>query len=175
MYIKNPNNESILEAVRDIGIDSQDSLLLMFGEKQVFDFDSLHRSLSTLDISFFGGVFPGLIYEGNRYEDGCILLKLNVIKKPILVHGLQNKNFELPNVPDIEALYGEKRTVLTFVDGLTSNIAAYLSKLYDVLGNTVNFIGGGAGSLTLVQQPCVFTNQGIFQDAAVICFLDYKS
>ncbi len=175
MYIKNPNEENILETVKAMEIGKQDSLLLMFGEKQALDFDSLNKSLSPLNISFFGGIFPGIIYGGNRYEEGCILIKLDTIEKPILVHGLQNKNFELPKFIDIEALYGEKRTVLTFVDGLTSNIAVYLSKLYNVLGNTVNFIGGGAGSLSLVQQPCVFTNEGMFQDAAIICFLDYKS
>ena len=38
-----------------------------------------------------------------------------------------------------------------------------------------NYFGGGAGSLTLEQKPCVFTNDGLYQDAAVFCVLNMAS
>ncbi len=61
------------------------------------------------------------------------------------------------------------------IDGLMSNIAHFLSGLYDRLGDRVNFIGGGAGSISLQQQPCLITANGLLQDAAVIALLDYDT
>lgn len=175
MYIKTSNTTTLTQAAKSLEVGENESLLLMFGEKETVDFEPLQKSFSDLHISFFGGIFPGIIYRGNRFEDGCIIIKLSTLSAPILVHGLESTDFKLPSFPNIEDYADQKRTVLTLVDGLTSNIATFLSKLHDVLGNTVNFIGGGAGSLSLQQQPCVFTNEGLFQDAAVICFLDYQS
>jgi len=59
--------------------------------------------------------------------------------------------------------------LLTFVDGLSENISHYLQQLYHNYGNRMKIMGGGAGSLSLVQQPCVFSNEGLFQNAAVLC------
>jgi len=38
-----------------------------------------------------------------------------------------------------------------------------------------NYFGGGAGSLSLEQKPCIFNNEGFFQDAAVGCIMRMPS
>ena len=48
---------------------------------------------------------------------------------------------------------------------------AFLRKVFNTFGNELNVIGGGAGFMTLVQQPCVFTNEGVFQNGGVIALL----
>lgn len=175
MYLENPEINELLQATNELEIQSGESLFLMFGEKQVIDFHSLQSELTSLNIDFFGGIFPGIIYRNLQSNQGCILLKLKTLHPPILIQGLETPDFDLPDFPSLDSEETNKKTVLTLVDGLTSNIATFLSEIHNVLGNTVNFIGGGAGSLSLVQRPCVFTNQGLFQDAAIVCFLDYQS
>ncbi len=57
---------------------------------------------------------------------------------------------------------------MVLVDGLAGNITAFLARLFSKLARTVTYIGGGAGSLTLQQKPCLFTPEGLFQDAALV-------
>ena len=59
------------------------------------------------------------------------------------------------------------RTALLFTDGLMGETDAFLRKVVNTFGNALNVIGGGAGFMTLTQQPCIFTNEGIFQDGGV--------
>jgi len=66
----------------------------------------------------------------------------------------------------------EKGTAIVLLDGLAPNIYHFLEKLNDLLGEKCNFIGGGAGSISLEQQPCVFSNQGFDVNAAVVCIVD---
>jgi len=47
--------------------------------------------------------------------------------------------------------------------------------LYENYGMQTNYFGGGAGSLSLEQMPCVFSNDGVFQDAAVFALLRMES
>jgi hypothetical protein len=59
-------------------------------------------------------------------------------------------------------------TVITLVDGLSTRISALLEGLYEMLGNEHQYLGGGAGSLSFVQKPCLFSNHGLLQDCAQI-------
>ncbi len=43
--------------------------------------------------------------------------------------------------------------------------------MFDQLGNSVSYFGGGAGSLSLKSQPCLFTCEGFVQDAAIVTFI----
>jgi hypothetical protein len=61
-----------------------------------------------------------------------------------------------------------KPTAFVLVDGLSAGIEPFLRRVYDELGNSVAYLGGGAGSLSLEQRPCVFCADGVFADAAVV-------
>ena len=91
-----------------------------------------------------------------------------------MIKGWEKEDFEIS--PFLENIPTENADIsfLTIVDGLTSDITSYLQQLYHHYGNSVNFIGAGAGSISLIQQPCVFTNEGIFQDAAVLFPINLK-
>ncbi len=66
----------------------------------------------------------------------------------------------------------QKLTALVLIDGLAADTASFLEDLYDRLANSVNYFGGGAGSLSLKQQPCLFTREGFLQDGAVVALID---
>ena len=67
------------------------------------------------------------------------------------------------------------KTMLLFVDGFSKCIGNFIDCLFNVFGLEINYIGGGAGSLSLEQKPCLFTNEGVFQDSAVLAMFDVKS
>jgi hypothetical protein len=58
------------------------------------------------------------------------------------------------------------------MDGLSDALPGLQAMLFRHFGNRVHYFGGGAGSLSLVKQPCVFTCDGVFQDAAVLALLE---
>lgn len=131
--------------------------------------------LNEKDLMFFGGIFPGIIYGEQKDEQGAVMTKLPLQGIPILVQNLSSGNYSIP-IPD----FGDTNppaghsSALVLLDGLTEGISGFLSRLYDQLASSVSYFGGGAGSLSLIQKPCIFTPQGAFQDAAVIALLDHN-
>ena len=169
MILNQTRPNQVVEAIQKMNLQKEEAILLLFGEESDVDIEALINILNAMNITFFGGIFPGIIHGTENTKTGCIIKKLPIGCKPFMIHGLNGEQFSIPNLLETHNLTDKKVTLLTFVDGLTANIATYLQRLYHTYGNTVNFLGGGAGSLTLVQKPCVFSNEGIFQDAAVIC------
>jgi hypothetical protein len=70
---------------------------------------------------------------------------------------------------------GTQATLITLVDGLMKNIPEMLTSIHNRFGEYGSFFGGGAGSLSLQQAPCLFCNKGFYQDAAIVCLVDQSS
>jgi hypothetical protein len=58
--------------------------------------------------------------------------------------------------------------LMVFVDGMTRRATALINALFLNFGLTVNYLGGGAGSLTLRPKPCLLTRDGMLEDAALL-------
>ncbi len=168
MYIPVEKIDQLIDIVANLKISDQSSLLLLIGEESSINYEALFANLNELGISFFGGIFPGIINEQRDYKSGIILKVLPHVAKPVVIQGWEDPDFEItPFLKDIKTDDGAV-SFFTIVDGLTSEVTTYLQKLYHYYGNAIPFMGAGAGSISLVQQPCVFTNDGMFQDAAVL-------
>ena len=66
-------------------------------------------------------------------------------------------------------------TYYTLLDGLSSGVVNYLSQVYNSYGIDVNYLGAGAGFLSLEQKECVFSNKGFFKDSAVSVIIETKT
>lgn len=173
MYIAEPTIEVIINAVQQQAPQKNEVILFLFGEHTAIDYQSLINQLNTLNIVFVGAFFPGIIYDQQNYTEGVIILK-QPLKGPIhIIKDLGNLSKSLIEETVQSTLTIEhKSTAFIFVDGLSAHIATFLAQVYDELGNTVHYIGGGAGSLSLQQAPCLLTPDGLLQDAAIICFIE---
>jgi len=176
IYIPYTNPEEIISTISTMKIKKDDVLAIMVGEKDKPDINQIISKLNERGIEFFGGIFPGIIYGNHKYEEGAILLVFPALKKPFLIKGLHNDQFEIPDF-GTEALENQnkKYTAMILVDGLTSYISLFLSEIFNRLGNSVHYFGGGAGSLSLKQEPCLFTSEGFFQDAAIVTLIRLES
>ncbi len=175
MLIKNVQAGTVKEKAAELGLSEDQALMLLIGEKSQVNIPEIIDALNEAGITFFGGLFTGIIYEDQRYEEGAIISAVPVLQKPYLIRGLNDDNFTIPDMNSIIKDIDEKKTALILVDGLTGNIAGFLSRMYNHLANTVNYFGGGAGSLSLEQQPCLFCNEGFFQDAALVVLLNRQA
>jgi len=163
----------INEIVKEISNHINDNAaLISIGEHTEIEITELIFALNNVGITFMGGIFPKVIHGNTILEKGIVINTLNEIETLFVIENISLKNF---SVPDIEFNNSFNYSLFTYVDGLTSNISYFLGELYENYGMQTNYFGGGAGSLSLEQQPCVFTNSGFYQDAAVLCVVKMKS
>jgi len=176
MYVSTRNSEEIVSAVTKMEMKEGDVVAIFLGEKNRPDVARIISGLNKGGIDFIGGIFPGIIHGDKRYEEGAVMMTMPVLKKPFLIKGLDTEEIELP---DFGEVFGEdlstQYTAMILVDGLTSNIALFLAEMFNQLGNSVHYFGGGGGSLSLQQEPCLFCPEGFFQDAAIVSFVKLES
>jgi len=176
MYIPNANSEEVISAITKMKIGQGDVVAILLGEKNRPDVNLLISGLNKKGVQFFGGIFPGIICGTNKYEEGAILMTLPALGKPFLIRGLNTEEIQFPVFENkIKETPDKKYTVMILVDGLTSNISLFLSEMFNRLGNSVHYFGGGAGSMTLKQEPCLFTSEGFVQDGAIVTFIKLES
>lgn len=160
----------LLERLKSEKIETNDIFFLMIGEKLDFDVEAFIKLCNENSIEVFGGIFPAVIKNNELYYDEIVVKKIKSDFKPILLRHLNYKH-DVREIFEAGFSFEFKQTALIVVDGLSAGINGFLRGLYREFGNTVNYIGGGAGSITLQKKPCVFNNDGIFNDCAVICFV----
>lgn len=162
MLITTTNITEIVDAISDHV--KGEAALISIGEHMEIDVSELVKALNVANLKFMGGIFPKVIHGNSILDKGIVLNTLNNVEELFLVKDISKKDYTIPKITfDESSAY----SIITYVDGLTSNISHYLSGLYENYGMRTNYFGGGAGSLSLEQMPCVFCNEGVFQDAAV--------
>lgn len=170
-YIKNAAPTAILKAAQRLEIQAGEMLAVLIAELDRPELGAVVGALRELDVPFFGALFPGLIHASASFESGALLVRMPCAQAPLLIRGLDRTDFVVPQLDDIAGSLPGSHTAVVMVDGLTTNVSRLLSELFGRVGNCVHYIGGGAGSLSLIQEPCVFTGEGVFQDAAVVAFV----
>jgi hypothetical protein len=75
---------------------------------------------------------------------------------------------------EINNLEGINSAIL-LIDAMVSETDLLLKKVYGLLNNQINIVGGGAGFMSFEQQPCIFTNDGMFDDGAILALMGNKS
>jgi len=149
--------------------DAPGGIIILACENNQFKPDNLNSFLKSSKTPVFGGIFPGVIFGNKNYEKGTILMSLEEIPE---VHVLKNVGKESSTFYESMLAYftGENafKTIFVFVDGLSQNNDKVIESLFISFGLEYNFIGAGAGSLSMEPIPCIITNEGLLSDAAVI-------
>jgi len=173
MYLQESHISEIKDYIKNQIHDESTTLLILLAEKTAPDLNELVQELNAMNVSFVGGIFPSLISGKTHHETGVIIQSLSHLQKPVVIENLEKPTTHLRSIslPKTE----DKLTQLILVDGIAGNVSHFLFELYNTFGNSVNYLGCGAGSISLESKPCLITNEGVFKDAALICLLDMKS
>ena len=129
-------------------------------------FESL---LGSLPVPVCGGLFPQVIADGERHETGLLAIGLPNEPTVTVVSELSDPD------GDLDASLPTEGSAAAFVfvdayadpDGINSLVDA-LFRTYSV---ELNIVGGGAGRRN-GNGPCLFTADGIIEDAAVMAVVD---
>lgn len=150
-------------------------VMVLSCDKNSLSKTDLDKILQSLEIPIFGGIFPEVIYGSDKLDQGTVLLGFT--DEAPYIHTIENISHESTNIGGAIAQMEERafKTMFVYVDAFSTQIETVISELYYEFGLDHNFIGGGAGSLTFVQKPCLFTNQGLLQDALVLSTINIPS
>ena len=177
MYLPKASIESVTGAIHDLHMSADEMALIFLGEKNTPDLSKLVEALRKTDTRFMGGIFPGILHGHEHHSEGAIILRLPSICEPTVVKNLDRESIALPEYgPEvIRRNHQPHYTAIVLVDALSPNISSLLRELFNLLGHSAHYMGGGAGSFTLKQKPCVFSAEGVFQNAAIIGFVHLSS
>ena len=163
--VTNYRAEAVQQAIDDVISAGAVSVLILCVDTSQ-DLSHFNRFLQHYSLPIIGGLFPGLIWQDQTLEQGCLVIGFNVEVRYQINHKISNKQNCRPSIPPQK---GE--TLLVFIDGLSDQIETCIQHLYDWVGNDHSVIGAGAGSLSLQQKPCILCNDGVFEDAMLVASL----
>jgi hypothetical protein len=117
----------------------------------------------------FGGVFPQIVHGREHLERGTLVIGIAEHVHATIVRGVSDDALDLDRAVAgaIDPSAGDALLVV-LVDGFSRRIGELVNALFQEFGLTMNYLGGGAGSLSMVQRPCLFTAEGMLQDAALL-------
>jgi hypothetical protein len=130
--------------------------LLYAGEDCNFDLSKLQET----KINCYGAIFPEIIFNNKNYKSGLLSYELPLNSSALIIENISN--FKSKTILEGYA------SIITIIDGLSPYISSFLEQLFESLDANSELIGGGAGKLTLKQEPVIFNNNEIFQDAALL-------
>lgn len=156
-----------------------ESVLIWAAEGNQWSVDALNQQLPQLPLTLLGGIFPQIIYEQRNLTTGCILVTFETSLPWIAIESLsQGMSAHLDTLATTAEHWEDHSgctTLLNLVDGLSSGISEWISEVFNQFGLENNILGGGAGSLSLVQTPCLITPKGLLMDAGLLIRLPWCS
>ena len=160
-------------------LDSNEKIngIMIFScDNNLFPIPELNSLLKNTKTSLFGGIFPSIIFHGKKHDIGSIIVGFDVAVITQIIHHIDGPAHLFQ--AELESFYeniDHGKTFLINIDGLSEGVETFKEEVFYTLGLSKNYIGGGAGSLSFQRKPCVITNEGLLQDAAVIALIDVYS
>ena len=169
LYIGTQDIDDLGAAIDVLINEGAKSILLFLTEASAPEIESLDKYLKALPVPVIGGLFPQIIHGVNHYDHGALIFGINfALDVNVFPQLSTNINDCEETLAQIAPWLNEHQSFLVLVDGLSANIDPFIEILYDKLGPSKTVAGGGAGSLSLRQQPCLLSNQGVLADAALL-------
>ena len=152
------------------------SLLILACDSNSFTETAINKILKNITLPIFGGIFPEIIYKNEKLSKGTIVVGFSIAVNVQILPNLSETGIDFDKlisnkIPDI----GDAKTMFIWVDRSSKRINELIDSLFNVFGLELNYIGGGAGSVSSDNMPCLFTNEGLIKDSAVLALLDIKS
>ena len=151
-----------------------EGLLVLATPDDAFTPATIDETLRELSTPVFGGLFPNVIHEGEAHADGAIVAGLAVrpavetitdADEPISTGG---ESITTDADPIATSGDGDYETAFVFVDAFADDGDRFVRQLFNAYGVEYTYIGGGAGTLDGDTRHCLFTNDGLVGDAAVV-------
>lgn len=176
-YFSESNPEFLKEKISLLENDEEvNGIIVLACDANNYSAEILNPILATITKPVFGGIFPAIIFNEQKHETGFIIAGLEEFPTINCMENISSPDSDFDNkMMDVAEDYSDSKTMFVFIDGFAERINSFIESIFTIFGLEFNYIGGGAGSLSLEQKPCIITNEGLKQDCAVIAGIDLKS
>lgn len=151
------------------------SILVLMAERNRPSDPVLNAVFKSAKKPILGGIFPEIIWNGQRKEAGVLLLGLpfavkvtvlpmNTIMGDLL--GQLDSVFEETSLAD--------KSVFVFYDSMGTLKTDLIESLYNYFGNGCSYFGGGAGSLSFSPIACIICPDGLLSQAGVVGLAEHR-
>ncbi|WP_045215021.1 FIST signal transduction protein [Desulfonatronovibrio magnus] len=153
------------------------AIMILACDANGFTPESVDQALKDCPHPVMGGIFPQIIANAENMEKGTVIAGFFHDMKCSVVQGLSNNDLDLDDAvsESLDGIDCVGKTMFVFVDGLSTRISAFIEGMFNNIGLMPNYIGGGAGSLSFEQKPCLFSSEGLLMDAAILGVSDVAS
>ncbi|SDW71644.1 Uncharacterized conserved protein, contains FIST_N domain [Lutibacter oricola] len=145
------------------------SMLFFMADENQYTEEEIAPLLKKSNKPIIGGVFPEIIYKGQRKKEGILLIPLK-FKLTSQVINLSDSSESI--LEQLETTQNKSTasssSLFVFYSCLSSNKSDFIETLFNFFGVNPTYLGGGAGSLNFNNFPCIISNSGIHKNAAVI-------
>ncbi|NJO92648.1 MAG: hypothetical protein HC831_29550 [Chloroflexia bacterium] len=163
--------------------DNVKGIIILSANNAEFIPSEIDPILKSVHKPIIGGIFTDIIYNNEVLDTGIIVAGLTQKLKTYVIPGLSDpkNDFEaLVNSMEDNLAEEEARSMFVLVDGYSTQVGRLLESLFNCFGVNLNFMGGGAGvvnpvALDMGTKPCLFTNDGVIADSAVIGLTSIKT
>lgn len=155
--------------------DEINALMIFSSGKQTIDPSQMNQLLQSSAIPILGGIFPEVIFQGQSYSEGSIVVSMKQNFKSVVLDDFSSSEaIEHKLIEAFGSLNPTGKTVFIYADALLDKKIMVFEELYNLFGTLPRYIGGGAGTLEFNSFPCLYTNQGLKEGSIVIgiCELD---
>ena len=139
--------------------------------------EAINPLLHDVAIPIFGGVFPAILYQGEMFEHGSLVIGFPAPLKAAVLPNVSTTSQTTidATLAQLGEEIGASGTFFLWADGFSRQLNSLLGAFYNQFGLSYHVLGGGTGSLDLERRPCVITNAGLLMDAAVLAFVELPS
>jgi FIST N domain./FIST C domain. len=164
-----PETNALAHAIARVTAAGADALCILACDADNWTPSLADPALTGVGIPLFGGVFPKLIRGAEALDSGTLVLGLKGHFEVFTIEQLSRDEAAVTEqVAAMQASLEAFPSLIVLPDGLASNIERLVEELYSSVGGDCKPVGGGAGSLDFIQKPCLFSNKGMLEDAALI-------
>ena len=153
-----------------------EGVLILACDANDFKPETVNTILKNVSMPIFGGVFPEIIHGRNKLTRGTIVVGLSTHPNVQIIPHLSDPSIDYDEI--ISQKFPESdqnKTMFVLVDGFSQRISTLIDSLFNYFGLEINYLGGGCGSLSFVQKPCLFTNEGLIADSAILATVETAS
>ena len=156
--------------------DEIKGLFVLACDKNNFTPIEIDPLLARIPVPVFGGCFPGILYQDQVYEQGTLIVGLPVKPEIQVIEKMSDTHENYDSSIDI-SLFGRfnNGTIFILVDGMSLHVNSLLESIFNMLGLTFGYLGGGAASLDFSSKPSLITNAGLKQDCAILAYVSLQS
>ena len=163
--------EEHLQNLDDQGVKG---ITFLIAEDYLHSPDTLTPFLKQMTVPVSGGLFTEIIYDGKYFTDGMIAILWFCEAHVSTFLDASNVNSALyqRQAPILED--ETHKTSLVFTNTKTRAAEAALDALYYRSGQSSKYAGTGTGTLSALDAPSIFTNDGLVADAVQIVSFPYE-